>query len=353
MSTTSTTFDEVDFEYAMAIADRAGRSMSQQAVPPTPNNFEVWFNYALGASPALRKTIDILLGNKRKFDASINRELYITYINPQARSSLTGDFPEQLRSVIAGAKQFLDTAIADNRTQITALDDVSSQVQATSDPRPIFEKLVAELSKAAARASTLELNFVKTSQELDKIRDSLKIAEQRSNTDALTGLANRRSLDEFLRSAQIAAMEKGEALSVFMIDIDHFKKFNDNYGHQVGDQVLRLVAKILQDNAREIDLAARFGGEELIAVFPGADLITCAEVAERVRRRISEGRLTRRATGQEISGVTVSIGVAQFRLAESAEAMIERCDRALYQAKRSGRNRTTTEDEILDGVAAA
>jgi diguanylate cyclase len=117
--------------------------------------------------------------------------------------------------------------------------------------------------------------------------------------------------------------------------------------------VLRLVAKVLQDSVRDVDLAARYGGEELIAVLPGANLDVCGEVAERIRRRISEARLTRRATGQEIASVTVSIGVAQFRLAESAEAMIERCDRALYQAKRLGRNRTVKESDIDGEVAAA
>lgn len=344
---------DMDVEYAQTVADRAIRSMSQQSVPATPSNFSVWFNYAMGTSLALRKTIDILIGNKRNFDASINHELYVTYVNTQSDTAATGDFPEQLRAVISSAKQFLTTAISDNRTQIEALGEVSSQCQAASDPRLIIEKLVAELAKATTRASALETNFFETSQELDKIRDSLKVAEQRSNTDALTGLANRRSLDEFLRSAQIVAMEKGESLSILMIDIDHFNKFNDNYGHQVGDQVLRLVAKVLLDNVREIDLAARYGGEELIAVLPGANLDVCADVAERIRRRISEARLTRRTTGQEIASVTVSIGVAQFRLAESAEAMIERCDRALYQAKRLGRNRTVTENEIDGEIATA
>jgi diguanylate cyclase len=112
------------------------------------------------------------------------------------------------------------------------------------------------------------------------------------------------------------------------------------------------VAGVLQDNVRESDLAVRYGGEELIVVLPGANLDICAEVAERIRRRISEARLTRRATGEEISSVTISIGVAQFRLAESAETLIERCDHALYQAKRSGRNRTITESD-LGKIAAA
>lgn len=337
---------EMDVEYAAAIADRAIRLMSQQAVPATPNNFAVWFEYSLGSSLALRKTIDILIAGKRKFDPATNHELFVTYIAPYSAPDPLRDLPRQLSGLVASAQQFLNDAVTDNRMHIKALGQVSSEVEASGDPRQIVAQLLDELSKATTRASTLEANFEATSQELDSIRDSLKAAEQRSNTDALTALANRHSMDEFLRQAQINAMEKDEPLSVLLIDIDHFKKFNDDYGHQVGDQVLRLVAKVLQESVREVDLAARYGGEELIAVLPGTDLAACTTVAERIRRRIAEARLTRRATGKEIGSITVSIGVAQFRLAESAEAMIERCDRGLYQAKRMGRNRTVTEDEL-------
>jgi diguanylate cyclase len=344
---------DMDVEYATTIADRAMRLMAQQSVPPTPTNFAVWFEYSLGNSLALRKTIDILIAGKRKFDQATNHELYITYVTPHSGSDPLSDLPDQLSGLIATAQQFLNTAVTDNQTHIKALGEVSSEAALTTDPRTIIAKLVGELSKATARAATLEANFAATSEELDSIRDSLKAAEQRSNTDALTGLANRHSMDEFLRLAQITAMEKDEALSVFLIDIDHFKKFNDDYGHQVGDQVLRLVAKVLQEGVREVDLAARYGGEELIAVLPGADLEACTSVAERIRSRIAEAKLTRRATGKEIGSITVSIGVAQFRLAESAENMIERCDRGLYQAKRLGRNRTVTETELEPEAGAA
>jgi diguanylate cyclase len=334
-------------EYAATISDRAIRLMSQQSVPPTPNNFAVWFEYAMGDSLPLRKTIDILIAGKRKFDTGINHDLYVTYVGPQSvAADPLRDLPEQLGGLIASAQQFLNTAVSDNRSHMEVLGEVSSQAATSADPRKIISKLVDELSRATARATALEANFAATSEELDGIRASLKVAEQRSNTDALTGLANRHSMDEFIRQAQIAAMEKDEPLSVFMVDIDHFKKFNDDYGHQVGDQVLRLVAKVLQENVRQVDLAARYGGEELIAVLPGADLETCAAVAERIRRRIAEAKLTRRASGKEIGSITVSIGVAQFRLAESADAMIERCDRGLYRAKRLGRNRTVTESDV-------
>jgi diguanylate cyclase len=348
----SSAYDDIDDDFATTTADRANHLMSLHGVPPTPDNFSVWFYYAMGGSLTLKKTIDILIANKRKFDTAVNRDLYLTYVRPQADRSTTEDFPEQLRGVIDSAKDFLATAISDNRTQMAALGEVSSECQATADPRPIIEKLVAELSKAASRSSALEANFLQTTKDLDQIKDSLKQAEEHSNTDALTGLANRRSLEAFLRSSQIAAMEAGTPLSILMIDIDHFKKFNDSYGHQVGDQVLKLVGKVLQESVRDCDLAARYGGEELMAILPGAALETCAEAAERIRSRISEARLTRRTTGEEISSVTVSIGVAEFRMAESADGMIERCDRALYQAKRAGRNQVVKESMADEEIAA-
>jgi diguanylate cyclase len=325
--------------------------MSQFSVPATPNNYSVWFHYVLGTSPSLRKAIDILLGNKRKFDASINHDLFTTFVDTSGALP-AGNAPQQLNGIISSAKQFLANAISDNKTQIATLGKVSAKAEANSDPRSIIKILISELTKANTRASLLEANFVEASNQLEEVRSSLAEAETRSNTDGLTGLANRRALDEFFRTSLIRAMEIDEPLSVFMVDVDHFKKFNDTHGHLIGDQVLRLVAKVLKDNIREGDLAARYGGEELCAALPGTDLAACKEVAERVRRRISEAKLTRRTTGQEIGNVTVSIGVVQFRLAESAEALIERCDRGLYHAKNAGRDRIVTETEIEAHLAA-
>jgi diguanylate cyclase len=253
---------------------------------------------------------------------------------------------------MASAKRFLTVAIADNRSQIRAIGDVADRSEAGVDPKLLVENLMNELAKAATRAAKLEASFVESTRELDTIRDSLNKSEERAKTDTLTGLPNRRALDEFFRSVQIAAMEKGEPLSVLLIDIDHFKTFNDNFGHGVGDQVLRLMANVLRERVRENDLPARYGGEELIAVLPGADLATCEAVAERIRRSISECQITRRSTGEILPSITVSIGVGQFQLGESMADLIERCDRALYLAKRTGRNRVVTEDQLDRELAA-
>jgi diguanylate cyclase len=112
------------------------------------------------------------------------------------------------------------------------------------------------------------------------------------------------------------------------------------------------MARVLRENVRETDLPARYGGEELIAVLHGAELATCYGIAERIRSSVSECRITRRATGEALPNVTVSIGVAQFQLGESMADLIDRCDRALYHAKKTGRNRVVTEAE-LDGELAA
>ena len=347
---TKDAFEEVDFDYATVVAEKAIRFMSQQRVPPTPNNFHLWFNYSIGAPSDLKRAMDILIGNKRRFDAATCHDLFATYIGAPAANNLTAN--SQLHSVMDSAKQFLTTAIADNRSQIRSMNDVADQSEAGLDPRLLVKNLVNELEKATTRATSLEANFVEKTRELDHIRDSLTKSEERAKTDTLTGLPNRRALDEFFRAAQIAAMEKDTPLSVLLIDIDHFKLVNDNFGHGVGDQVLRLIAKVLREGVRQIDLPARFGGEELIAVLPGAELATCWTVAERIRRSISECRITRRSTGEDLPSVTVSIGVGQFQLGESMSDLIERCDRALYLAKRTGRNRVVTENELQPDRAA-
>jgi len=226
-------------------------------------------------------------------------------------------------------------------------------MQKVADPRTIIRDLTGALSNAMTRATTLQAHFNASLQELDKIRNHLAAAEQRSKTDALTGLANRHALDEFLRNAQIVAMESGRPLSIFLLDIDHFKMFNDKFGHQFGDEVLRLISRILREGVRNHDLAARYGGEELAGVLPGADLHVCSAVAERIRQAIAKRHVTRRTNGEILSSVTVSVGVAQFAPGETLAGLFERCDRALYAAKHGGRNCTVTESELESGVAAA
>jgi diguanylate cyclase len=128
-----------------------------------------------------------------------------------------------------------------------------------------------------------------------------------------------------------------------MTDVDHFKKFNDTYGHLTGDQVLRLVAMSVKQNVKGQDIAARYGGEEFVVVLPNTVLRAAITVADHVRRAVMTKELMKRSTGEHLGRVTISIGVAALRDGDTPQSLIERADTCLYAAKRAGRNRVISE----------
>jgi diguanylate cyclase (GGDEF)-like protein len=166
-----------------------------------------------------------------------------------------------------------------------------------------------------------------------RLREGRRDLEHLSVTDGLTGLYNRRHLMETLNEEVNRAHRHGRGFAVLMADIDHFKQYNDTYGHLAGDKVLVRVAEILREAIRNVDYAARYGGEEFFVMMPETALEGAAEVADRIRGRLA---------GQIIAGgrVTISVGVAEFPIhGDTPEALIATADAALYEAKREGRNR--------------
>lgn len=167
-----------------------------------------------------------------------------------------------------------------------------------------------------------------------------------ATTDTLTGLANRRLFGERLNEEMQRSRRYSRSFSLLMLDIDHFKKVNDNYGHPAGDAVLKQLATILREQTREVDTVARYGGEEFVIVAPESDGNGAKVVGERIRKAIA-GKAFILPDGREI-GVTASIGIVSYpHCADDPEAMIERADQSLYLAKRGGRNRVYLYRELL------
>ncbi|MBN2897105.1 MAG: diguanylate cyclase [Campylobacterales bacterium] len=166
--------------------------------------------------------------------------------------------------------------------------------------------------------------------------DEKKTIERLSQTDALTGLYNRLKLDTLIQEEHARALRYGFALSILLIDIDHFKKINDRYGHQSGDRVLVEVSALMQDATRRSDAPGRWGGEEFLIVLPHTDAAQATVLAEKLRRRIEQHDFGMVGTQ------SVSIGVSQLTEAMSIEALFRSADEALYRAKSEGRNRVVT-----------
>ncbi len=172
-----------------------------------------------------------------------------------------------------------------------------------------------------------------------------------ASTDGRTGLANSRSFDETLQD-RLTTRDAGDPLAVLMLDIDHFKAFNDRNGHPAGDQALRTFAHVLQAAIRDGDIAARYGGEEFVVMLPGATASDAVIVAERIRSQV-EGTAIDLSPGHR-DQVTVSIGLAVWPAdADDRVTLLEVADAALYRAKNTGRNRVVVAGEEFIGRSAS
>ncbi len=185
----------------------------------------------------------------------------------------------------------------------------------------------------------LEQKLASSSSQIQELQSTLDVVRKESLTDGLTGISNRKSFDERIQEEIKLSEKEHTKLSLLMIDIDFFKSFNDNYGHQTGDQVLKLVAHTLINGVKGRDMAARYGGEEFAILLPETPLSAAKRVADGLRERIANKEIINRATGVHLGQITISVGVSEHQKGENVDNLIERADKALYKAKELGRNR--------------
>lgn len=323
--------------------------MEKYEVPSTPKNYTVWYAYVVNGNPELVRTIDVLISNKQEFTEKQNNQLFDRFFGYTEEGMVlqqTGQkFEEQLEDVLA----FLANASGDvtnfNESLRSNLGDLANS-KGLEGIRSVVKSLVDETRKMQKSNQALQEKLRTSSQEIEQLRRNLEDVQREALTDPLTGINNRKSFDGHLRHNAMMAMEDGTPLCLAMIDIDHFKRFNDTYGHVTGDQVLKLVANILKDNLKGRDVPARYGGEEFAIVFPHTELHQAKHVAEHIRNAVSSKRLRNRQTGMEMGSITLSVGLAEFRPGEPLTDLIERADAALYKAKNEGRNRVLLETEL-------
>lgn len=205
---------------------------------------------------------------------------------------------------------------------------------------PADDDLNGKYQKLLEDFQRLEAEFQKTKRALEireiEVKSILMQANELANIDVLTFLPNRRKIIVELQEEVIRSDRYGTPLSISILDIDHFKKVNDTYGHTTGDEALRSVAARLRDHIRHPDVIGRYGGEEFLIVLPNSDAKAAAEQASRLCREIRKMQIE---ANDHILSVTISVGIAQLRIKqENWEGVLHRADEALYQAKNSGRD---------------
>jgi diguanylate cyclase len=315
-------------------------------VPATGPNYQVWLTYRLASNLPLREAIDARIAAGETFSAEFNEEIYerfFTGLGASAQIVLAGErIARDLGEVVSFLRAAEEKSGDYGRTLESAATDLNRGLT-TEQTRQIVSSLAAATLDMANHNQLLTDQLQKSTREAESLRKSLETVRVESLTDSLTGLANRRMFDETLRMRiNEAHSQKGE-LSLLLVDIDHFKRFNDTWGHHTGDQILRFLASSLQAHARPDYLVARHGGEEFAMIMPRANMKSAAHTADALRVAIQTKRLRRRSTNEDLGQVTVSIGVARLQPGDTAQGLVERADACLYASKRGGRNRVTTD----------
>lgn len=337
-----------EHERTMAFADIAFGQIKALRQPASPRNYEVWYTYATGYNPSLNQTVNETLARNGTLTEEDLDQIFATYISPNRYSDKIDTVGSRVMDEINQVMATMDAAAGSASSYTESLSTASDKLGSAKDReglRAIIEGLVSSANEMKQSNQALEKRLNASREEINQLQENLAVVRTESLTDPLTGLANRKRFDATLQMSITESAERSEPLTLMMTDIDHFKLFNDTWGHLTGDQVLRLVAMSLKQNVKGQDLAARYGGEEFAVILPNTVLRSGLTVADHIRRAVMSKELLKRSTGQNLGRVTISVGVATAHKGDTAQSLIARADACLYAAKRNGRNRVICETD--------
>lgn len=247
---------------------------------------------------------------------------------------------DELEQQVQGAFSTVGEFIVKNGKYAKKLDDARSELGAEltlAQIRAVAEMLVKENALATEETKSLRSSLDQARTRIAEMKDRLEAAKMEAFTDPLTGVGNRRSFDQCLEAEVRRSHAEHTPLCLIMADIDHFKRVNDTFGHQAGDDVLEQVASILKGNVRTTDFVARYGGEEFSVLLPRTTTGNALNIAERIRTTLAAKPIF--SNGQPIGRITASFGVAAVQSNELPGDLVGRADKKVYEAKLKGRNR--------------
>lgn len=309
-------------------------------VSPSPENYRLLHAHFTGQTPALSAALEPLLADQRLDDAQLLR-LYEVFFGEARRMQemeeagahldrLSHELDREIVETGASARRF--------REEMAKVAERAQLSRSVEELRGLVGDMMAQVNGLIAHMGRLEQRLADTRARMADLRAKLARSREEALTDPLTGLANRRRLDRALEEAVERARAGGGVPVLLLIDVDHFKQFNDRHGHLVGDQVLKVVGQLLRSHVKDRDLVARAGGEEFAVLLRDVAPEEAVRVAERLRELVGSRRIRLRNSGETLGRVTISVGVTPYAPPEPVADWVERADEALYAAKRQGRN---------------
>lgn len=332
-----------DTDRASQIAKETIDRLTKDGLSPAPHNYELWYVFFSNTNADLKKEITERLKTAAggKLGEDVCRELYEKFLSDKRHQEMFQKAGDQIHSTLQDVSGLMNNVRTATSEYSGTLENVSNKLtsaKSSDDLQKIMKSVVSDTTKMMEQNRKLEEQLDKSARAMDELKKELDRVRREAMTDGLTGLANRKSFDEQMNRLVSEAARDSKTFTLLLADIDHFKSFNDNFGHQVGDQVLRLVARTLVDGVKGRDIAARYGGEEFAIILPDTNIDAGVYVGDSLRKALANKDVVNRSTGEQLSKITMSVGVAQYYANESIESLIERADAALYTAKHNGRN---------------
>jgi diguanylate cyclase len=319
--------------------------MKKHGLALTPTNYTIWFEYVSGNNFALREAIDKHLNESDEpLTDKHCRELYERFFDPNKNASALAEMRQDIRRILTDILGQMtnglnsSTSAGDNLSRI--LDDLNEDMT-QQQLHQVIQSVVIETRSIAAANQSMTSQLSSIVAEVKDLRKGLDDARADAKTDTLTQIANRRGFDEAMTKVINESEAIGSQFCLVMADVDSFKALNDEHGHFVGDQVLRVIARSLKNLVKGHDIVARYGGEEFAIIFRNTTIQNAVKITNKIREDIASKRIQRKDTQQSLGQITVSFGVADYVSSESVESILQRADRALYMSKRNGRNRVT------------
>jgi diguanylate cyclase len=334
-------FYKGEFTPTLEIAEQVVALLRKETLTATPEIYELWFVYFSELNPDVVRELKILSSKPGQITVDSCLAVYAKYLSQDKTEAAMKRAGEQIQETIRDVNQAVSDVQARTEGYSKNLQKSVDMVQNINDPaqiKSVLGTLVNDTKTMLASSTKLHDELDKSARVIQDLQHDLEIVRREAMTDGLTGLSNRKAFDQEIHRMIVETRQSGITFTLLMVDIDHFKSFNDNFGHQVGDQVLRLVGRTLVEGIKGRDFAARYGGEEFAIILPESNVMAGMAVGNALRKAIAMKDVINRNTGDKLGRITMSVGVAEFVAGESPEDMIERADGALYTAKHNGRN---------------
>lgn len=326
--------------------------IAKHNLPANPVNYTVWYEYVSGKNIKLKKAIDQSFEETQTLSSEKVEGLYQKYVADGDRvviGKLLTKISLMLKDISSHVAE-TEGDLADSGKNLEGLADQIEHADDFADIKNIVDQMIDETKSLVQSGKRLQNRMKVSSEDLKQLHQELEKSQAEAQTDTLTNLLNRRGFEKKFELERIRAKQNDSLFSVIMLDIDHFKKVNDTFGHLVGDNLLRSLAQLFKAHLRKNDIAARYGGEEFLILLPETQIEGAQAVATKIQKTLLRKEWKLKESGKSMGKVTLSMGISEYRFNEPGKSLLDRADKALYFAKENGRDRIVTQDELDSSV---